>query len=85
MCAMTDESPASCPAPRAPGLPSSPVPSPCLGICKFNDGGYCKTCFRSTIEKLRWPVLGESARAQVVDACATRRARWHPAKPEALP
>jgi len=62
-----------------------PVPSPCIGVCKFNDGGYCKTCFRSTIEKARWPILGESGRAQVVDACAKRRARWHPASPEVSP
>jgi len=70
--------------PDARPLPPPPVPSPCLGVCKFNDGGYCKTCFRSTIEKSRWPVLGESGRAQVVEVCAQRRARWQPSRPEAL-
>jgi len=77
---MTDESPASCPAPRAPGLPSSPVPSPCLGICKFNDGGFCNSCFRNTSEIVRWPTMAEVEKAFIVATCAKRRANQHPAR-----
>ena len=70
--------------PRTP----TPVSSPCLGVCQFNDGGFCKTCFRNTIEKANWPTLVESARAQVVAACARRKANQHPSRrsdPENVP
>jgi predicted Fe-S protein YdhL (DUF1289 family) len=57
--------------PRAPSLPSS-VPSPCIGLCQFNNGGFCNGCFRNTIEKVRWPTMTEVEKAFVVATCAKR-------------
>jgi len=70
------QNPAPRPSPRAPSPPSA-VPSPCLGICQFNDGGFCKSCFRNTAEKIRWPTMAEVEKAFVVATCARRKANPH--------
>ena len=57
-----------------------PVPSPCIGVCKFHDGGYCTGCFRNTVEKIRWPTMAESEKAFVVATCAKRKANQHPSR-----
>ena len=57
--------------------PPPPVPSPCIGVCKFNDGGFCNSCLRNTIEKVRWPTMAEAEKAFVVATCAKRKANPH--------
>ena len=87
MRAMPDESPASRPAPRAPSLPPA-VPSPCLGVCKRNGGGFCTGCFRNTVEKVRWPTMADVEKDFVVATCAKRKASQHPSRrtaPEGSP
>ena len=78
-CALRDGSPAQSPEPKAQSLPS-PALSPCLGICQFNDGGFCKSWFRNTIEKVRWLTTAEVEKAFVVATCAKRKANQHPSR-----
>jgi predicted Fe-S protein YdhL (DUF1289 family) len=68
------------PAPQAPSQPPPPVPSPCLGLCKFNGGGFCTGCFRNTAEIVRWPTMADVEKAFVVATCAKRKASQVPTR-----
>ena len=41
---------------------SSELHSPCVGVCKLNDKGYCLGCARSKDEIALWPSLSDTAR-----------------------
>jgi len=59
----------------------SPISTPCIGLCQFNNGGYCTgCCFRNTVEKVRWPTMAESEKAFVVATCAKCKANQHPSR-----
>ena len=57
------------------------VPSPCRGICKSDDKGYCQGCFRSREERFGWIDLSNSEKQRVVKLCLQREKRKH-AKPK---
>jgi uncharacterized protein len=53
----------------------SPVPSPCISICKMNaSSGWCEGCWRSIDEIARWSQMGEDEKRAVWAQLAERRA-----------
>jgi predicted Fe-S protein YdhL (DUF1289 family) len=52
-----------------------------VGICKRNNGGYCKSCLRNIPEILRWPAMSEAEKASVLLTLARRRARLNDPNP----
>lgn len=57
-------------------MPSSPVPSPCVQLCRMAaDDSFCVGCYRTLAEIAAWSTLSDPDRRQVVTLCAQRRAR----------
>ncbi len=44
-----------------------PILSPCIGICRLDDDGFCEGCLRSGDEIARWVGMGEHERRRIVD------------------
>ncbi|MDO4997505.1 MAG: DUF1289 domain-containing protein [Neisseria sp.] len=49
------------------------IPSPCIGVCKVNNKGYCVGCFRSREERLYWLNFTDEQKHQVMALLAARR------------
>ena len=60
------------------------IPSPCIGVCEVNNKGFCKGCYRSRGERLRWLELGAEQKRSVIRLCQVRKARVLKARLEAL-
>jgi predicted Fe-S protein YdhL (DUF1289 family) len=44
-----------------------PVLSPCIGVCRLDDAGYCEGCRRSGEEIARWIELSDAERVRIMD------------------
>jgi uncharacterized protein len=53
---------------------ATPVPSPCISICRIDAAsGLCVGCLRTLDEIAAWSALGEDARRDVWQAIRRRR------------
>jgi predicted Fe-S protein YdhL (DUF1289 family) len=67
------DSPASVPPP--PGL-ATPVPSPCISVCRMEAAtGLCEGCRRTLEEIARWSSFSDAEKRAVLRAIARRRAQ----------
>jgi len=41
--------------------------SPCIGVCRLDDAGYCEGCRRSGEEIARWIELSDAERVRIMD------------------
>ncbi|MDQ2918233.1 MAG: DUF1289 domain-containing protein [Casimicrobiaceae bacterium] len=54
---------------------ATPVPSPCISVCRFDPAsGLCTGCLRTLDEIAAWSILDDDARRAVWTALAQRRA-----------
>lgn len=54
----------------------SPVPSPCVGLCRVDPRtGHCTGCYRSLEEICAWLSLDDAGRRAIRARCTERRAR----------
>jgi predicted Fe-S protein YdhL (DUF1289 family) len=61
--------------PAAPDPTATPVPSPCISVCRMDARtGLCEGCFRTIDEIARWSALPDAERRAVWGAIAARRA-----------
>ena len=44
-----------------------PILSPCIGICRLGEDGYCEGCLRSGDEIASWVGMGERERRRILD------------------
>lgn len=59
-----------------PDLAASPVPSPCVSVCRMSARtGLCEGCWRTIDEIARWSALGDAERRAVWREIDARRAR----------
>ena len=49
------------------------VASPCVRTCQLNDQDMCMGCFRMINEIAGWNQFTEEAKADVIEACRTRK------------
>ena len=57
--------------------PSSPTPSPCINICRMDDGtGWCTGCLRTLDEITRWSLLDDAGKRGVWLELSRRRVAW---------
>jgi predicted Fe-S protein YdhL (DUF1289 family) len=52
---------------------ASEAASPCVGICRLNDDGFCEGCLRSIEEIGAWAGLDEAARRDILADLELRR------------
>jgi len=62
-------------SPRPPAPPVRKIPSPCVGGCRRDPDGHCRSCGRSIPEVLRWPTMSEAEKAQMSGVLAQRLAK----------
>ncbi|WP_394176794.1 DUF1289 domain-containing protein [Thalassotalea litorea] len=59
------------------------IPSPCRGVCKSDNRGYCQGCFRTREERFGWLNLSNADKQRVIKLCLQReKRRNHPKKIE---
>ena len=59
---------------------SSPVPSPCIGVCRMDEiSGLCIGCLRTLDEIALWSVLDDDDKRAVREALPPRRRLLPPA------
>ena len=51
-----------------------PVLTPCVGVCRLDDEGYCLGCHRSGDEIARWALMDDDARLRMMDEVLPQRA-----------
>ncbi|TRX54009.1 DUF1289 domain-containing protein [Thalassomonas sp. M1454] len=51
------------------------IPSPCRGVCKSDNKGYCQGCFRSREERFGWKELSNNEKQRVIKLCLQREKR----------
>ena len=56
------------------------IPSPCIGVCRANNKGYCIGCLRSREERLYWQQMNDDQKHQVMRLLAVRRKKIEQAK-----
>ncbi|MBP0491403.1 DUF1289 domain-containing protein [Roseomonas indoligenes] len=54
-------------------------PSPCIGLCRLDEGEICQGCGRSIGEIAAWPSAGEAERRAILARAAGRRSRMQEA------
>ena len=54
---------------------STPIASPCIGICAVNADSICLGCYRSLAEIGAWLQLDDQARVDVLANCQDRKNR----------
>ena len=63
-----------CRNPAVPDLTQSPVPSPCVSVCKMDPTtGWCEGCLRTIDEIASWGGMNDDARRVVWAELARRR------------
>jgi len=66
----------------APDPAATPVPSPCVSVCRMDARtGLCEGCYRTIDEIARWSALSDAERRAVWRAIAARRAAGPPSSP----
>jgi predicted Fe-S protein YdhL (DUF1289 family) len=59
-----------------PDLARTPVPSPCISVCRMDPRtGWCEGCARTIEEIAQWSRLSDEARREVWAQIAMRRAQ----------
>ena len=48
--------------------------SPCIGLCRLDDGDFCRGCFRHIEEIKDWGLLGRDAQRKILALLPARRA-----------
>ena len=56
------------------------IPSPCIGVCRANNKGYCVGCLRSREERHNWLKMTDGERHQTMRLLALRRKKVEQAK-----
>ncbi|TKB47538.1 DUF1289 domain-containing protein [Thalassotalea mangrovi] len=51
------------------------IPSPCKGVCKSDDRGYCQGCFRTRDERFGWLNFTNAEKQRVIKLCQQREKR----------
>ncbi len=51
------------------------IPSPCIGICNFDEKGHCKGCMRSRYERFNWINLTPDQQLHIIKLCRIRYTR----------
>lgn len=54
------------------------VASPCINVCKMDDGGLCTGCFRTLAEIAAWSRASEDQRLNILAAVERRRVDFDP-------
>ncbi len=52
---------------------STPILSPCIGICSLDEEGYCEGCFRTGEEIAGWAAMSEAERCRWMDEVLPER------------
>lgn len=52
---------------------STPILTPCIGICSLDAAGYCEGCFRTGDEIARWSLMGDAERQRLMDEVLPER------------
>lgn len=47
-------------------MAKSDTGNPCVKLCKFDDAGLCRGCYRTRMEVRHWKRLSDSARALIL-------------------
>lgn len=58
------------------------IPSPCVGVCRVNNRGFCVGCWRSRDERLMWLKLSDGEKHHVMRLIASRKTRIEAARAE---
>jgi hypothetical protein len=64
-------------------LSSSPVPSPCVDICRLDAQGLCVGCRRTIDEISEWPRASEARRREILCELAARQSKDPMSEPSA--
>ncbi len=51
---------------RQPEIPAAGVSSPCIGVCRLSEAGFCEGCLRSVEEIAAWSRLDEATRRELM-------------------
>jgi len=54
-------------------VPDTSVPSPCVAVCRYNDGDLCEGCFRTPDEIRDWIIMNREEKLDVLAKLAQRR------------
>ena len=52
--------------------PTTPVPSPCVGICCIGHDGLCFGCYRNRAELSAWGRASETEKREILARCRER-------------
>ena len=52
---------------------STPILTPCIGICSLDAQGFCEGCFRTGDEIARWVSIDDAARQHLMDVILPER------------
>lgn len=52
---------------------STPILTPCIGICSLDAQGFCEGCFRTGDEIARWVAIDDAARQHLMDVVLPER------------
>ena len=52
---------------------STPLLTPCIGICSLDAAGYCEGCFRTSDEIARWSLMDDGERQRLMDEVLPER------------
>lgn len=63
---------------RSPDVPSSDVPSPCIGVCQMDPvTGFCQGCQRTLDEIAAWGGADTETRLAILERLDLRRRAGH--------
>jgi hypothetical protein len=53
--------------------PIRAIPTPCIGVCTLDEGGFCHGCHRSSAEITRWLQMSDDERLHLMDVVLPQR------------
>ena len=53
--------------------PTTPIPSPCVGICCIGGDGLCFGCYRNRAELTAWGRASETEKREILHRCEVRQ------------
>ena len=58
-------------------MPSAPIPSPCISVCRMDERtGWCEGCLRTLAEIAEWSAMDERAKRAVWKLLPQRREQF---------
>ncbi|WP_371376329.1 DUF1289 domain-containing protein [Thalassotalea aquiviva] len=51
------------------------IPSPCRGVCKSDQRGYCQGCYRTRDERFGWLNFSNADKLRIIRLCQNREKR----------